>query len=314
MTDLPRGYQTDWALFVDWCAATGHTALPADHTTILEFLDAGPGAPDTRRRRISAIRAVHRHRGRPTRTADTADTADTTGTTAVDAALQRISVGGWPTGVFGRRDALLLTLRYRAKLPLRELISLTSDRLELDGRVLLIRTAARLIQLEPDDDPAVCPACIWLRWSAVLRRAHLTNAALADQLRTHGPHPTLHLCKDDDTSPLTRALPVFVPIDRWGSLPLPLRPSTVRSAITLSNEHLSGRPTMHPAALTAPRAPEAPPTVKPVDHQAIHAAGLAARRQAVSELADVSSNLDDIDTSADDLDARIRRLAEMFGL
>ena len=302
LPDLPRAYVTDWALFTDWCAATGRTNLPADPATIQAFLEAAPGTADTRRRRVSAINAVHRRRGHH---------RDRTDQQRIDVALQHISVGGWPTGAFGRRDALLLTLRFRAGLTLRQIVELTSDRIALDGRVLTVETN-RTTRLEPHDDPALCPSCIWLRWSAVLRRTHLTNAALAEHLQRQEHHPTLHLCKDEP-APLTRRLPVFVPIDRWGSLPLPLRASTSRSAIALSNQHLTGRPPIHPAApVPAEAAPL--PTVQPVDHQAIHAAGLAARRQAVTELHHARARLDEIDSSADDLDARIQELAAIFGL
>lgn len=37
-TRVPAGYRTDWALFTDWCAATGAPALPAAVGTVEAFL------------------------------------------------------------------------------------------------------------------------------------------------------------------------------------------------------------------------------------------------------------------------------------
>ncbi len=35
--DNRAGYAADWALFTDWCAATGHIPLPAGWATVTEF-------------------------------------------------------------------------------------------------------------------------------------------------------------------------------------------------------------------------------------------------------------------------------------
>src|SRR5664279_3337619 len=40
-----RTYTADWALFTDWCAATGTVALPADPGTVLAFLADAPAPP-----------------------------------------------------------------------------------------------------------------------------------------------------------------------------------------------------------------------------------------------------------------------------
>jgi hypothetical protein len=41
----PAGYRTDWALFTDWCAATGAPSLPAAVGTVEAFLAGCPAAP-----------------------------------------------------------------------------------------------------------------------------------------------------------------------------------------------------------------------------------------------------------------------------
>src|SRR5690242_8129158 len=58
-------YAADRALFVDWCDATDHRALPADPTTVLEFLADCPAATATQRRRVIAIDHHHTSAGHP---------------------------------------------------------------------------------------------------------------------------------------------------------------------------------------------------------------------------------------------------------
>jgi hypothetical protein len=63
-----RTYAADWALFTDWCAATGTTALPADPVTVVDFLTGCPAAAATLRCRVAAIDHHHtatRHDRRP---------------------------------------------------------------------------------------------------------------------------------------------------------------------------------------------------------------------------------------------------------
>ena len=57
------GYAADWALFTDWCTATGHTPLPADTATLAAFAAACPAAPATQRRRLTALQHHHRING-----------------------------------------------------------------------------------------------------------------------------------------------------------------------------------------------------------------------------------------------------------
>ncbi|WP_371851597.1 hypothetical protein [Rhodococcus koreensis] len=56
---VARRYAHDWALFVDWCDACEHCALPAHPSVLAEFLADHPAADGTQRRRITAINAVH---------------------------------------------------------------------------------------------------------------------------------------------------------------------------------------------------------------------------------------------------------------
>src|SRR5258708_34996893 len=116
---LDRTASHTWALFADWCAATGRVALPAQPETLAEFLADHPAQLGTHRRRVTAINSAHRQRGlsepgrahavhaalatrRYQRLQAVAD--------ALDEAIGQLPVSGWPHGLFGRRDALVLTL------------------------------------------------------------------------------------------------------------------------------------------------------------------------------------------------------------
>lgn len=49
----------DWELFEDWCAATGHVALPTTWDTVGAFIEETQAAPSVVVRRLGAIRAQH---------------------------------------------------------------------------------------------------------------------------------------------------------------------------------------------------------------------------------------------------------------
>src|SRR5699024_9604085 len=111
---LPATYRYDWALFRDWCQAIGEPALPTSPAVIRGFLAAHPAAPETHRRRFAAIRSAHvgarysRPRlevgDRPTIGAAPRDPARAREVLALLPAI------GWPAGLWGRRDGLLIVL------------------------------------------------------------------------------------------------------------------------------------------------------------------------------------------------------------
>ncbi|SDO66958.1 hypothetical protein SAMN04515671_1650 [Nakamurella panacisegetis] len=337
MTDLeftvPRGYAADWALFTDWCAATDHVALPAAPATSVAFLQENRAAPHTHRRRVTAINRIHLEHGHQPPGADPAvrdwltqqlgqpERADRRPVRAVvDEAIARIPVGGWPTGLFGRRDALLVLLRHRAGLTHRQLADLTSNDLTIDvDQCLHIGIGGGQV-LAPADDPAVCPACIWRRWRTLLRLAtrYTTTGRLAELLGPAEASPSTHACqRPSKRGGPTQPVPVFPPIDRWGSVPLPLRPTTIRSSIALTGQHLSDRPPVHPTVvdstaaselLIGPPEPRMPVLNVAATYEQTYAAGLAARREALEELAEAGRALDAVDAMVDALNARVAEL------
>ena len=114
-------YRQDWALFTDWCAATGSRDLPAAPDTVLRFLIDCPATRSTQRCRVAAI--DHHHAGaglaKPgefpaVRTALGRPVGDRPAAPVmpdqVAAALSGMPSHGWTQGMFGRRDRCLLVL------------------------------------------------------------------------------------------------------------------------------------------------------------------------------------------------------------
>ena len=331
-------YAADWAAFATWCDAFHHSALPTDADTVLAYLADDPAAAATVRRRLVAIDHFHRRHGFPSpadgvrarRDAPPAAAAATAEAAAsLDTALVRIPLEGWPTALYGARDALLLTLRIRGNMTFRQLVTVESDQLKIgaDGSLLLHTAAGQHVDLPPTDDPKTCPGCIctrWRRWLTLLTRHSVHR--LADQYRS-GRLDSLagdrHLCRsieDGDCNVSQHAAVVFVPLDRWGHPPLPLQPLTVRTAVFLTGVHLAGDPPTHvpghvpgplidllAAGLTAAPERHAPPaSARPLEE--VLTAGLNARRRAVELYPALSAQLDDVEDIAEELAVRITAL------
>ena len=231
-----------WALFADWATATDRTALPATADTILAFLAELPAGPATTRRRIRAIDTAHHTAGHPPPSAapvfDTLlrpDRPPRYEPALVAEALRLIAVGGWPTGIIGRRDAAVVALICTAGVTRRHLQALHpgpggDDR---PGATLPAMTATEL--------PGTCPACALSRW----QRAHATIAvvgwrAVRNQLADLGEAPAGTETNHDCTRPIPwppqgtggRRRPLFSPIDRHGA-PDATWPLSTRSVTTI---------------------------------------------------------------------------------
>lgn len=315
-------YRRDWALFIDWCQAYGHTPLPASPETVQAFL-AEPSIAARRRRCAAAIAWAHRTAGQPA-PIEPAQRSPDPALLAVDTGrlLERIPLWGWPAGMFGRRDALLLILRFDAGLTLPAIAALGADQMTIADQQLVIDGERGAVTLPPAADTRQCPACVWLRWRALLLRIHRyhTAAMLRQALgvdAVHGdPRPAGHRC----TTPAAASTldgPVLLPINQWGAAPLPRRPPTPRALSGLAAAHRSGFPPHHRADTepthdhdTRTATNQAPTTVaeyrKP--YELVHQRGLAARRQAIATLQSARVDIDDVDRQLDELQDRIDAL------
>lgn len=152
-----RSYMTDVAAFEDWCSAEGSVPFPADADTVCQFIEgqSHEKSPSTIRRRLYAIRKIHR----------LLDLPDPTHNEDVNLSLRRVRrhkanrprqakglthdflnrfCDTQPKTAIGLRNRAMLSIGYELLTRRSELVALRSDDLEerADGtfRVLIRRS------------------------------------------------------------------------------------------------------------------------------------------------------------------------------
>ena len=315
------GYAADWALFTDWCSATGTTPLPANWPTIEAFTAGCPGAPATIRRRLAAIAHHHRTAGHPAPTNPTpkADVParELIGPGQVDMLMRLLPSHGWLGGLFGRRDRALLTLAASTTIPYRHLPRLTVGQLRIADRIATVTDhhgATHVI--ESTVDPVLCGPCALVRWRRVLD----TEATLksvkqlfkdAETVTADSHHPC-HTPKPIDTRTLEAVL--FPPINQWGQMPYPLEPLSPHSTSRLARQ--AGTGLAHHRSLRVDNLVGATATdstaAEPAPAAAAPVWDWAAANQrkidAVQQLAPLADTLDDLENRLDELLARTKHL------
>ena len=309
---IPGRYRHDWALFADWCTATDHRPIPATPEALALFLHEHPAAPTTQRRRVSAINTVHTRRGQPApgrsetvrRRLDTARAArlDRLATLLLRMAGE-LPTTGWPSGLFGRRDALLLTLAATG-MPFAQLARLRRGDVTVDAGTLVATTeGGERFCLAPESGSGESAAvAVYRRWAEI--QAFLDAYPNTDLLAQHLTDPV-----EVEQGALTdrqARQPLLSPIDRWGHLPLMPQPMTAQSIASIVRDHLSGRvPARTPLPLRKRGQWDDTPVV-PLEteidldpHYYEH--GVAARRSAHDNLDGLTDVFDEIEARADAL-------------
>jgi hypothetical protein len=332
-------YRYDWQLFADWCTALALSALPADPLTIAMFLDENSATTGTHRRRLSAINTVHtrcgyaapgtahalrerltrRRRPRP----NLRDSAN--------AVTRWLPTTGWPGGLFGRRDALLLTLACRIQLSPTQIGRLDRSDVTFDGATVRILNHGITVEHNPGESPRTEPVAVYLRWARLQAFADRTpsNRWLGDSLNSAAP------VTDDTVTGLQllpaigRDGPLLPSFDQWGH-GSERRSGLSRRAITrILAAHLTGTTPTRPARqvkfggdgwsdvvddiveTTTDTEEYMIPVVPELSGQELAAryeAGLAARRGSVEAMAALTPTFDELDDRADELLARIEGL------
>lgn len=257
----PQGYGADWGFFTDWCVAAGYTSLPAGADTVIAFLEENPAAPATWARRVAAISYMHTTQGYPSpgRHPAVVDMIRAAaGKPALDPTARRLPPGqlaavlrgipshGWPAGLMGRRDRLLLVLAHAAGLTHGRLHELRVGNLTVDDGDLLIDagSGADPVTLPAVGASDVCPGCVWLRWGRVLSLAarYPGVRVLRDALhRTHPLTPgSAHLCRTERPG-IGPEGPVLLAADQYGYLTAH-HPLSTRSISRILTAHATGRP------------------------------------------------------------------------
>ncbi|MCZ4278781.1 recombinase [Rhodococcoides yunnanense] len=324
---LDRSGARTWTLFCDWCAATDHSPLPATPSTVAEFLDDHRAAVATQRRRVGVINTAHRRRGltepgravairlalaqhhRP-RLAGIGDDIATI--------IDRLPRVGWPYGLFGRRDALILTL-VAAGLTYADIAAVRRGDIGVDGPDLVIPGLHRITPELSGNRTGSDPVSVYRRWAHV--QSWLDRSAsismLADILHPDRPPPpasgrpmrTLTAPQADE--------PLLVRIDRWGYTPWAPESLSAQSLSTLTRAHLTGQPPVHRPRIirTANDTDEA--VAQEITHDGAdivldnfyYEHGVRARREAHTHLANIDDRFDEISDRADEL---LRRLADII--
>jgi hypothetical protein len=328
---VPAGYRADWALFTDWCAATGTPPSPVSVRTVEAFLAGCPAAPATAARRVAALLWHYRHS--PAAGAEdppgrrdllglppVAATRPLPDPAAVAAAVRALPASGWTGGFFGRRDAALLTL---AATPLSwtALAALRTSDVTVDDGVLCLPG----YELAAGGDPRTCPPCGWLRWQRALAQARREvsirplRVALdrAKQLTTASSHQCATAA---GFTPGDLDGAVFVPIDQHGYPDL-YRAMSATSLARLAGRHLGGRPparrvvapTVRPdEPAQPPSAAPPPPSVLPSTEtlRAAHRKAVGQRRDDLRQLEALDRLLDELERQADQANQQMAALVD----
>ncbi|UPW02404.1 hypothetical protein M1C57_11610 [Rhodococcus pyridinivorans] len=269
-------------------------------------------AAATQRRRVSAINTVHTHHGHPPpgRSETARRRLDTTRAARIDRLaplLHRraaeLLTTGCPSGLFGRRDALVLVLAVTG-MPFAQLVRLRRGDVTVDAGTLVATTDGERFCLPPEagsagESPAVA---VFRRWAEI--QAFLDQYPNTDLLAQHLTDP-VEVEQGQLTDRQARQ-PLLPPIDRWGHLPLVPQPMTAQSIAVLVRDHLSGRVrarTPLPLRKQRDRDDDLLVTLETEVHLDPHyyERGIAARRHARDRLDGLADVFDDIEDQADRL-------------
>jgi hypothetical protein len=320
------GYTADWALFTDWCTATGHTPLPADTATIAAFTAACPAAPATQRRRLTALQHHHRINGsqlpadHPAAPVEPMRAPIDPGQVAL--AMRLLPSTGWIGGLFGRRDRALLIVAAHTQIPYRQIAALTVRQLHIaDGVASLTDRHGAQHPVESDESPVLCGPCALVRWRRLLDITVAKKTRMSEFLTHRAKDVTEnshHPCRTPQPiDPKTLQVSLFPPINQWGHLAVQIRPLSPRSVSRLALQAQTGL-TPHravpvdefTAALAGPALnPETPepsaPVMRPVWDWA---AANQKKKEAIVAMAALTRTMDDIDSRVTALIERTRNL------
>ena len=306
-----------WSLFEDWCAAHDHPALPASPESLAQFLRAHPAAQATQRRRIAVINAAHCRtvlpppgRGETVRAAlDAARAARLVDLAAlIGGIIARLPESGWPSALFARRDALILTFASTG-LPYTQIAALRPCDVIVgpgtDAHRIETANGAHAVTSRELVRAGVSPKRVYRRWCEVLghHEWYPSTRMLADAIEAVGG---TELTGYDQHLDRAGERPLLTPIDRWGHTPLAPTPLTSRAVADIVRLHLNGRAPAHPHLPVRVHHPESHVATKPASTVVVldpgyYERGTRARRYAHNLLGNVDSALAEVEIRADKL-------------
>ncbi|MFD4406739.1 hypothetical protein ACFWPH_28650 [Nocardia sp. NPDC058499] len=195
----------EWREFWRWAAAADIAELPTGGfcaSAVLAYLEKVGGTLATRRGRVTAINEAHRRQRTPVPgEAEAVRRALNPGRAArLDAARARadqivaqLPATGWPEGLRGRRDAVIVLLG-TSGLRWAQIAALTQRDIRVTETAVTVG-AQPLIELPATGDPETCPVAVFRHWHEVLAHAPEPRGHLvAERLLTdpdHSPNPQL---------------------------------------------------------------------------------------------------------------------------
>jgi hypothetical protein len=231
--------------------------------------------------------------------------------------VAQLPATGWPYGMFGCRDALILTL-VAAGLTYAEVSELRradpyrcGDELVIEGR--------RQWRLNADAaGPRCSPVAVYARWARV--QGLLDRFPSTRMLAHYFEHSTADVAPGDLPVLEAKAAgqPLIVSIDRWGYTPLVATPMAAQSVAAVTRAHLAGRSPSHRprtplrragADTTSQPVRDAPIRPAPLDGR-YYQRGVQARRLANTQLSSVGDILEDVNNRAERL---LEELAAIVG-
>lgn len=275
----------EWRQFMRWAHAIDQLELsgggyPAD--AVLAYLDENPGTPGVQRNRVTALNAAHYRMGwpipghseavrralNPTRTTRLGNLR-----ARADRTLRQLPTTGWPEGLRGRRDAVILLLG-TAGLRWAHIAGISQGQVRVTDTAVIVGPQP-LVELPATHEPETCPVAIFRRWQAVL---------------AHAPEPRGHLVAERILTGTGREDPEL--LDAFAEQPY-LTGFDARGIANGSVAALDPLPaeTIATIALTAVRphpAAAAPAKLDPDYYQR----GIAARRRAQTLLHELDDILD----------------------
>lgn len=224
------------ALWRDWCAATGRNPGVVTVPALTEHLIACP-APSRRARR-ARIRAVltvtsgdeqTRTALLPAPPAPDRVIRDGEQWLSVNETLAALDPNGWPAGAVARRDAWLIVLLGPLGMTRNEALALTPATVDVPQEGTGGWPVIAGIDVPFHADPALCSACVAVRWLRVLAagvdggRRNVEWEIAADSARGFG-----HRCGDGVPTGWVSAQSLAPSIDRHGWL----GPTLTRRSVT----------------------------------------------------------------------------------
>lgn len=281
----------DWALYTDWCIATGRDPAATGWADLAVFLADLPASETVQQRRLRHLRPALRlgHGGLPRPITRLRSRVGPTWSTYPEA-LTALRHEWWPDGVAARRDALIIVLIAHG-LTRTRITRLRPADLEVFPEAIVDD-----LRLAQHHNPALCPRCALVRWLHVLdayrdRSGHDIEHLLTDARAYGQPR---HDCQDS-VGEGWRSVPHLVPpIDRHGALHLGA-PISGRALTGILARRFAILPTSSETALP---------------QQNIRHSASMGRKPTRGEYEEIGHLFERIDQEADALNARIQALLD----